>query len=124
MKYEQIERAYDKYVKQLRLGESREDRNAFGRGAFMVAARQYLSLKQTGLVAGKHHSTVIHYEKNHDINMKYAPYYKEFFELANTLIENTEPRKYDHYTKILIENSDLKARVRDLERQIKMMKIC
>ena len=121
MTFEQVYDAYKGYKEEINLGESREDRNAFGRGAFMVAAREHLTLKQVGKIVGKHHSTVIHFEKGHQDNLKFAPYYREFFNIATRYIDWSRPRMEDDYVKLMVENTTLKNQVKRLQEQMKIL---
>ena len=121
MTFEQVYDAYNKYADEINLGKSREDRNAFGRAAFMVAAREHLTLQQVGKIVGRHHSTVIHYEQNHQDNLKYAPYYKEFFNIATRYIDWSRPRRENEYVQLMVENTTLKNKVKELERTLKVL---
>ena len=123
MTYKQIVEAYKGYSEELKIEDNRRDENAQARGAFMVAARTHLNLVETARVVGKHHGTVIHYEKNHESNLKFSPMYRDFWGTACNYIKFSSPSEYSELLRLKMENSTLKNTVRDLERKIKKLEL-
>jgi len=69
-------------------GRNRKKENVLLRMAFSNALRMYSSLtvETIGLIVGKHHSTIVHYTKNHESYIKYKDY-RDIFTICAVSLE-------------------------------------
>lgn len=82
------------------------------RMAFAAAFRHYFTKTDLGRVFGKHHATIIHYIKMHEIligDNRYAQYYKAACFIRGMYLNNETPNQLEQQVKFLeAENANLK----------------
>lgn len=124
-----LEHFWKTLVQTQNITDSRERRNVIYRQAFLVSARNLsnLSLSSIGKIVGKHHATVVHSCKCHDMNYKFDRVYRDVFDSMITQMskeldnhtENMEQIVSERLSRINVdvyENSLIDLYKRKLER--------
>jgi len=90
-------------------GTSRNGETNMVRKAYANALRPYYTLKQIGDSLGKDYSTVIHYTRNHDEDLK-LEVYKSAYLYTKAL--------YNEKTKALLPTEDIQAMIQDIRQRL------
>ena len=79
---------YYSAIGQKHIRKSRLWRDTIPRTAIGVALARRVGDVVTGQILGKDRTTVIHYRKKHESNMRYWATYPEYFETASHIVES------------------------------------